>query len=512
VVRNDLEQAQDRIRAMESSRLHAESQFRATVDQMQQEIGRLELEKNEMSARSVGAQIQAVAVVRNDLEQAQDRIRAMESSRSHAESQFRATVDQMQQEIGRLELGRKESLAHAVSQARLISMSQNDLEQVQSQIRFFESNEVNMRESMRTVELQNQALEAEIMKLKEEHSHDRIDAIAKTHLAATFEQACTYIRDLGSDQEISMANFKAALQQMQGSIDSLEVEKRNALAQIASQATLIATAHNDLENTRLQMSELVSDKHDAADSGSIIALLQDKADKLTMEKNDALERTASLVHLMEVTRLSLEKSRRRIAELESQNVDVTMLSHDTEQLQKTISTLQLEKQSALADLERLREETAAKDLKSYARFYALQRLSLQNQSAKMEKCHIENFSVNIDPKHALSTQRQHSNARFQTQGVLSEIGIRSRRQCHALSIMVPAESESHRHFIYAYFMIAWAQFVTASKFHRKKMSIQTFRVKNRSTYFILKMRRKFLVAQFFTIWKANSAIFSQGFK
>jgi hypothetical protein len=221
-----------------------------------------------------------------------------------------------------------------------------------------------------------------------------------------------------------------------------------------------------------------------------------------------------LLFLMEVTRLSLEKSRRRIAELECQNVDVTMLSHDTEQLQKSISTLQLEKQSALADLERLREETAAKDLKSYARFYALQRLSLQNQSAKMEKCQIANFSVNIDPKHGLSTlaKRQHSNARFQTQGVLSEIGIRSRRQCHALSIMVPAESESHRHFIYAYFMIAWAQFVTASKFHRKKTSIQTFRVKNRSTYFILKMRRKFLVAQFFTIWKANSAIFSQGFE
>jgi hypothetical protein len=370
---------------------------------------------------------------------------------------------------------------------------------------------VSLQNDIRHLELQKQALQGDVEKFKSEQSIAAIDVLAKANLAATFEQACAYIRDLGSDQEFAMNNFKAALQQMQEHIDLLEVEKRTALAQVASQTTLIETVRSDLENARLQISELVSDKHDIADSKSVMALLQDKTQKLTEEKNDALERVASLVNLMEVARLSLQESRIQIADLERQNRDTTSVSHDAEQMKKLISSLELEKRSALEELECIREESAAKELKSFARFYALQRLSLQSQSAKMDKCHIQTFSENIDPKHELLPQRSQSNARYQTQGVISEIGVRSRRRCHALSILVPADSESHRYLIYAYFMIAWAQFVTASKFHRMKISIQTFRFKNRMTYFIIRIRRNFVLAKFFTIWKANSAIFSQGF-
>ena len=46
-----------------------------------------------MSAEGLDAQGQAVARVLSDLEQAQDQIRVAEGSRSHAEAQFRATIE-----------------------------------------------------------------------------------------------------------------------------------------------------------------------------------------------------------------------------------------------------------------------------------------------------------------------------------------------------------------------------------------------------------------------------------
>jgi hypothetical protein len=502
-VRNELEQAQDRIKAFEINRLHAEAQHRATIDQLQQEIGRLEFEK----ARSLGAQVQAVAAVRNELEQAQDRIKTFESNRLHAEAQHRATIDQLQQEIGRLKWEKSESLTHAVSQARLISVSQNDLEQAQDRITFYEVNSMGLQNQLHALERENQALQVDISKLKAEQTHR--DTMARANVASTFEQAFTYINELGSDQESTMQNFRAALQQMQGQIDLLEVEKRSALAQVGSQTNLIATTRSDLENARLQICELVNHRHEAAGSESIIGLLQDKAQTLTAEKNDALARVASLVDLLEVARLSSEQSRLRVEDLERRERDVCLLSNEAERMQKQISTLELEKQSALAELECIREEAATKELKSFASFYALQRLSLQSQSAKMSKCHFHNFSESIEPEHKCSAKCFKGDARYQTQGVISEVGIRSRRRCHALSMLVPADSDSYRYLIYAYFMIAWAQFVTASKFHRMKMSIQTFRFKNRYTCFIIRIRRNFLLAKFFTIWKASSTILGQ---
>jgi hypothetical protein len=412
----------------------------------------------------------------------------------------------MQQEIGRLEYDNRIALLHAVSQAKLISVAQNDLDTALYQIRSIESSQLSLHDKVMELSIQKQELQEEILKMKAENNNNNvsIDSMAQASLAATFEKACAYIRDLGSDQECAMSNFKMTMQQMQEDVILLEVEKRNALSQVASQAHLMAAFRSDLENARLRISELAGHQHEAIGSRSIIALLQEKAEKLTTENNHASERAASLASLMEIATHDLKEARLRVADLECQLHDATVKSSTIEKMQEVINTLEREKHDALTDSERIREDAAAKEIKSFASFYALQRLSLQSQSTKMSKCHIQNFSQNIDPNERAASQHRKNARVYRTQGVISEIGIRSRRQCHALSIIVPADSDGHRHLIYAYFMIAWAQFVTASKFHRQKMSIQTFRFKNRSTYFIVNMRRKFLVSKFFIIWKANS--------
>jgi hypothetical protein len=430
----------------------------------------------------------------------------VESSRLQAEAQFRATIDHMQQEIDRLESDNRVALLHAVSQAKLISMSQNDLETALAQIRSIEISQMSMHDNVMKLSLQKRDLQEEVLKLKSEQKNSSIDSMAQESLAATFEQACTYIRDLGSDQECSITNFKLAIQQMQEDVMLLEVEKRNALAQVSSQAILIATSQSDLEEARLRISQISGYQHEAIDSRSIIALLEERSEKLTLENHDTSERVKSLAGHMEITLRDLEQARLQIADLECRLRSSAMESSTIEQMQEVINSLEREKQTALAESERVREDAAAKEMKSFASFYAFQRLSLQNQSSKLGKCHIQIFApVSIDPNETCAAQPRRS-ARYRTQGVISEIGIRSRRQCHALSIIFPVDSDSHRHLLYAYFMISWAQFVIVSKFHRQAMSIQNFRFKNRTTYFILRMRRNFLVSKFFTIWKANSQV------
>ena len=468
---NDLERAQAHIKSIESSQQDAlllsklsrasmhqlqEEISRLDLDRqvMQEEIGRLESEKKDASANSA-SQYEAVAKARRDLEQAQDQLRTLTSSQAHTEAQFRAKINQMQEVISRLEVEKRVALAHAVSQARLISTAQNDLEQAQVQIKSIESSQQDatsrfaasihqLQEEIGRSKLESQVLQQHVSKLEAEHTNASINAVSQARLIATLEQACTHIRDVGSDQEL-ITKVRESLQQMQEDISVLELEKRNALMQVTSQATLIATAQSDLEQAQL-----------------------------------------------------------RISELENQQRSTVADSNAIEQMQKDVSRLQLEKDIALADLERIRVESAAKELKSYARFYATQRLSLQTQASKIGKCQVQNFSLHVDSEHTPTT-RPLKTTRYRTQGILSEIGIRSRRQCHALSLFFPVDSRSHQYFILTYFMIAWAQFVTASKFHRQTTSIQVFRVRNRSTYFILKIRRKILVTKVFTIWKANSA-------
>jgi len=527
---NDLERSQVHIKSIESSQQDAlllSKLSRASMHQlqeeisrlefdrqvMQEEIGRLKLEKNDTSANSI-SQHQVVARVREDLEQAQDQIRALSSSRVHSEIQFRATIEHMQEVISKLEAENSGALVHAVSQARLISRTQNDLEQAQAQNRSMESSQHDatsrfvatmqqLQEELSRSKLERQVLQEQISKLEAEQKSASLNAASQSRLIASFEQSCAHTRDVEGDQEL-LTNFRVSLQQMQEDISLLELEKRNALTLVTSQATLMATARNDLELARQRIAELEGMKQEVAESKAIIGLLQGKADKLAIEKRESAERASSQATLFANTRSDLDQARLRIAELEHHQRNSEADSNAIVELQKeNISRLQLEKDVALADSERVRVESAAKELKSYASFYAMQRLSLQTQASKMEKCHAQRFSLHIDSKHSPIAQPLR-NTRYRTQGLLSEVGIRSRRQCHALSIFFPLDSLSHRYFVLTYFMIAWAQFVTASKFHRHQTSIQVFRVKNRSTYFILKIRRKFVVAKFFTIWKANS--------
>jgi hypothetical protein len=332
----------------------------------------------------------------------------------------------MQQEIGRLEADIKTSALFAVSQAKLISLTQNDLQTALFQVRSIERSQLGTHDSFMKMSLQNQELQEKVNQFKAEHNTTAIDLMAQASLAATFEQACTYIRDMGTDQECTVATFKVAMLQMQEDIDALEVEKRDALVQIASQSNLIATAQSDLEEAHSRISDLARHQHEAIDSRSIIALLQEKAEKLSLENDDASERAASFASLLEIATRDLEQARLRAEDLESRLHDVTIESSTIEQMHEIIKTLEQDKQAALTDSERIREDAAAKELKSFASFYALQRLSLQNQSSKMGKCHIQNFSLNIGVNQELPTQ-QHPNARYRTQGVISEIGIRCRR-------------------------------------------------------------------------------------
>jgi hypothetical protein len=282
------------------------------------------------------------------------------------------------------------------------------------------------------------------------------------------------------------------------------MENSRALAQVESQASVIETARSDLEEARLRISHLVNQQNENSDSKSIIALLQERSEELALEKDDALDRAVFVANEMDHVKRDLMQARSQIAHLEREQHNTEMNFSGMDQMQKVIDELEREKQNALANLERIREDAAAKELKTFASFYALQRLSLQTRSSTMKNLQSQFFSVNIEPKPIPAAQAD-QRTRYRTQGIISEVGVRSRRQCHALSLIVPVDSSSYRHLIYAYFMIAWAQFVIASKFHRQNISIQAFRLKNRSTHIIFKLRRNFIVAKFFLIWKANSA-------
>ena len=504
--RSDLDQARDQITAMESSRAHAESQHRATIDQMQHAIGELESERMATSA-TAESQAQLIVRARSDLDQARDQIKAMESSRAHAESQHRATIDQMHEVICGLQSEVKESFLLSGVQSRLVSTCQLDLEHSQSKLRSFESSQNILQENFWRLGLQNHELQEENMKLNTEKKNSSIDSVAQACLAATFEQACMHIRDLGSDQECAMTNFKEVVEQMQRNIIFLEMEKSRALAQVESQASMIETAQSNLEEARLRISHLVNQQNENSDSKSIIALLQERSKELALEKDDALDRAVFVAHEMDTVKRDLMQARSQIAYLEREQHNTEMDFSAMDQMQKVINELEREKQNSLANLERIREDAAAKELKTFASFYALQRLSLQTRSSTMKNLQSQFFSVNIEPK-SLPAAQADQRTRYRTQGIISEVGVRSRRQCHALSMIVPADSSSYRHLIYAYYMIAWAQFVIASKFHRQNISIQAFRLKNRSTYIISKLRRNFIVAKLFLIWKANSASLS----
>jgi chromosome segregation ATPase len=420
----------------------------------------------------------------------------MESSQSHAETLLRAAQianDQMQQEISRLEVDKKLSLSNSIFQSRSSALVQHELDFARSKISIFDGIQSRFQDEVARLTSQRDSLQNQVTELQRQQQCNPIDAVAQAGLAATFDQACIYIRDLANDKESAMSNFKSIIQQMQENTNRLEVEKCNALSQVSSQANFIAITQSDLEQSQLRISELVRRQQEATDSQSLIALLEERAERLTIEKNDALKLVASHADLVDTSRIALEKAQFRIADLELREKDCAVDSNSLKQLREELNTLKLEKDMAIADAAQTREDAAAQELK------------LQNLSSKLSKCRMQMFSLHVNPIHPNVIQPCNKK-RYRIHGLLSEIGVRRRRQCHALSIFFQEDSQSFRFLTFAHFMIAWAQFVTISKFHRQNRGIENFRYKNRSTYFILKIRRNFVVSKFFFVWKANSVV------
>ena len=105
-----------------------------------------------------------------------------------------------------------------------------------------------------------------------------------------------------------------------------------------------------------------------------------------------------VAHEMDTVKRDLMQARSQIAYLEREQHNTEMDFSAMDQMQKVINELEREKQNSLANLERIREDAAAKELKTFASFYALQRLSLQTRSSTVKNLQSQFFSVNIEPK------------------------------------------------------------------------------------------------------------------